>query len=137
MAACMERRAGAALVKAEYEKAAARWRELLGNLRTLGRCSFIPRDRGDEDERFSPWIVQASFEGIPGEVMVRSLDDAGFAVSTGSACASRSRQRPILAAMGVDEPQSLGGIRISQGWSTTMEDIEQLVRAIKAILRVL
>ncbi|MDR0689455.1 MAG: aminotransferase class V-fold PLP-dependent enzyme, partial [Spirochaetaceae bacterium] len=85
MAASMEHRAGAALVKEEYEKAAGRCRELLRNLRTLRRCSFIPRDRRDEDDRFSPWIVQLSFEGIPGEVMVRSLDDAGFAVSTGSA----------------------------------------------------
>ncbi|MDR2028293.1 MAG: aminotransferase class V-fold PLP-dependent enzyme, partial [Treponema sp.] len=75
MAACMERRAGAAQVQAEYERAAGRWKELLRNLRTLGRCSLIPRDRGDEDERFSPWIVQLAFEDIPGEVMVRSLDD--------------------------------------------------------------
>jgi cysteine desulfurase len=137
MAACMERRGDAALVKEEYAGAAGRWRELLRNLRTLGRCSFIPRDRRDEDERFSPWIVQLAFEDIPGEVMVRSLDDAGFAVSTGSACSSRSQKRPVLAAMGIDEQQSLRGIRISQGWSTTMEDIEQLIRAIKTILAVL
>jgi cysteine sulfinate desulfinase/cysteine desulfurase-like protein len=39
--------------------------------------------------------------------------------------------------MGLDEAQSFRGIRISQGWSTTMEDIEQLIRAIKAILAVL
>jgi cysteine desulfurase len=137
LAACMEKRAGAAIVKAEYAGAAARWKELLGSLRTLGRCSLIPGDRGDEDERFSPWIVQAAFEGIPGEVMVRSLDDAGFAVSTGSACSSRSPERPVLAAMGIDEERSLQGIRISQGWSTTMEDIEELIRAIKNILKVL
>jgi cysteine desulfurase len=137
LACCMERRAKAAFVKGEYEKAAARWKELLGTLRTLGRCSLIPRDRRDEDQRFSPWIAQIAFEGIPGQVMVRALDDAGFAVSTGSACSSRSQKRPVLAAMGIDEARSLQGIRVSQGWSTTMDDIEQLVRAIRHILTVL
>jgi cysteine desulfurase len=69
--------------------------------------------------------------------MVRALDDAGFAVSTGSACSSREQQRPVLLAMGVNAARSLEGIRISQGWSTTMEEIEQLIAAIKTILEVL
>jgi cysteine desulfurase len=103
----------------------------------MERCALIPGDRGEEDPNFSPWILQAGFRNIPGEVMARALDDAGFAVSTGSACSSRKQQRPVLLAMGVSAAQSLEGIRISQGWSTTMEEIEKLIAAIATILETL
>jgi cysteine desulfurase len=137
LARCLERRARPETVRAEYAAAAQRWKALIGALRSMDRCSLIPADRGDEDGRFSPYILQAAFRGIPGEVMVRALDDAGFAVSTGSACSSASAARPVLAAMGVDEHTGFEGIRLSQGWSTTMDDIERLVRAIGGILQTL
>jgi cysteine desulfurase len=98
-------------------------------------CSLIPADRGDEDRRFSPCILQAAFDGIPGEVMVRALDQAGFAVSTGSACSSAGKDRPVLRAMGIDPKTSLEGIRISQGWSTTEGEIDLLTGAIRDALR--
>ena len=66
--------------------------------------------------------------------MARVLDDAGFAVSTGSACSARSLKRPVLEAIGIGGEQSLEGIRISQGWATTIEEIEQLIAAIAKIL---
>ena len=69
--------------------------------------------------------------------MTRALDDAGFAVSTGSACSSALKKRPVLDAMGISEQQALEGIRISQGYSTTTEDIEKLVDAVRKILQVL
>jgi cysteine desulfurase len=61
--------------------------------------------------------------------MVRALDEKGFAVSTGSACSSADKKRPVLDAMGIDPETAFSGIRISQGWSTTMEDIEALAEA--------
>jgi cysteine desulfurase len=133
----LERLAGPREAEANYEAAAARWKRLIRALRSMDRCFLIPGDRGEEDPNFSPWILQAGFRNIPGEVMVRALDDAGFAVSTGSACSSREQRRPVLLAMGIDAERSLEGIRISQGWSTTMEEIEKLIAAIKAILEVL
>ncbi|MDR1108620.1 MAG: cysteine desulfurase [Spirochaetaceae bacterium] len=137
LADCLERRLAAAPLREEYEAAATRGELLIRGLRRLDRCSLIPRDRGERDPRFSPYILQAAFRDIPGEVMVRALDDAGFAVSTGSACSSASQKRPILAAMGVDEKTAFQGIRISQGWSTTAADGEALVEAIGAILKIL
>ncbi|MDR3139092.1 MAG: cysteine desulfurase [Treponema sp.] len=134
LAAALERRAAPGIVQEEYQKARARWKWLIGAFKTLKRCTLIPGDREQEDPRFSPWILQAAFEGIPGEVMVRALDDAGFAVSTGSACAIAGGERPVLAAMGVDNQKSFEGIRISQGWSTAMEEVELLFEAIKSIL---
>jgi cysteine desulfurase len=66
--------------------------------------------------------------------MVRALDSEGFAVSTGSACSSASPERPVLSAMGLDEHARLEGIRISQGWSTTMEDIAALLGGVEKVL---
>ncbi|MDR0597564.1 MAG: cysteine desulfurase [Treponema sp.] len=137
LADCMERLAGPREAAANHKAAAERWKGLIRALRNMDRCFLIPSDRGDEDRNFSPWILQAGFRNIPGEVMVRALDDRGFAVSTGSACSSREQRRPVLLAMGIDAEQSLEGIRISQGWSTTMEEIEKLIAAVKTILEIL
>jgi cysteine desulfurase len=133
-AACMERYAQADTIKEENEKAAARMERLVGKLQEMPRCMLIPEDRQARDSRFSPWILQASFNGIPGEVMARCLDDAGFAVGTGSACSSRETRRPVLEAMGVDSDRAFEGIRISQGWTTTDDDIDALAAALKEIL---
>ncbi|GHV78282.1 hypothetical protein AGMMS49944_00730 [Spirochaetia bacterium] len=137
LADCMERFAAPQRVAAEASAARERWGLLIRALRTMDRCTLIPEDRRDDDERFSPWILQAGFRGLPGEVMARALDDAGFAVSTGSACSARSPKRPVLEAMGIRGDRSLEGIRISQGWTTSMEEIELLIAAIAHILEVL
>jgi len=134
LADCLESHALSAKIDAEQTKARSRWQRLLSALIGIERCSIIPAERGCDDERFSPYIVQAAFRDIPGEVMTRALDDLGFAVSTGSACSSASPERPVLAAMGINDGQSLEGIRISQGWSTTDEDIDLLLAAVSQVL---
>lgn len=122
------------LNKNTFIDAENRMERLIRGLHDFKRCSIIPSSRNEKDGRFSPYILQAAFSDIPGEVMLRALDDAGFAVSTGSACSSGGRGRPVLAAMGIDKKKASEGIRISQGFSTTYEDIEALLSAIKAIL---
>jgi cysteine desulfurase len=137
LASSLEKHGSPRTVKNEYEKAARRWKKLIDALRSMERCSLIPRDRTGEGDDFSPYILQAAFDDIPGEVMVRALDDLGFAVSTGSACSSASPERPVLKAMGINPKQSLEGVRISQGWSTTDQDIDQLLQALGEVLRFL
>ncbi|MDR2258670.1 MAG: cysteine desulfurase [Treponema sp.] len=137
LAACLENHASPEAVKNEYEKASRRWKKFIRALKSMERCSLIPLDRPEEGDGFSPYILQAAFKEIPGEVMVRALDDMGFAVSTGSACSSASPERPVLQAMGIDPQQSLEGIRVSQGWSTTDEEIELLLQALREVLRFL
>jgi cysteine desulfurase len=136
LAHCLESRA-AELHGDGITAARSRWQHLLSALAQIDRCRLIPADREFDDERFSPYIAQVGFRDIPGEVMVRALDDKGFAVSTGSACTSASPERPVLAAMGIEDSLRLEGIRISQGWTTTDEDIELLLAAIKEVLRFL
>jgi cysteine desulfurase len=122
-------------LETERQRAAERLDRLMRGLGALGRYSPIPRDRlNADDRRFSPYILQAAFDGVPGEVMVRALDQAGFAVSTGSACSSSKTGRPVLEAMGVDPKLQREGIRISQGRSTGGEEIDLLVRALSACL---
>jgi cysteine desulfurase len=122
------------VVQADYERAAERCARLIHGIRAIDGGRTIPFDRAEADPRFSPYIVQAAFRGVPGEALARALDDAGFAVSTGSACSSSSRERPVLAAMGVDKATSLEGIRVSQGWSTSMDDIDRLLVAIGQVV---
>ena len=120
LAACLEKYAAPETLREQYAGAAARGNALISALAETGRCTLIPAGRTADDPRFSPWIFQLAFDGIPGEVMVRALDAAGVAVSTGSACSSRKKERPVLDAMGVSAKTAFEGIRISQGWSTTM-----------------
>ncbi|MDR3160995.1 MAG: cysteine desulfurase [Spirochaetaceae bacterium] len=135
LADCLERRLAPDALRAAFAAARDRERALIRSLRGMDRCTLIPRDREEDDGRFSPYILQAAFRGIPGEVMARALDDEGFAVSTGSACSSGTGKRPILTAMGLDERTAAEGIRISQGWSTTAEEVQALIGALEKILK--
>ncbi|MCL2806196.1 MAG: cysteine desulfurase [Treponema sp.] len=108
---------------------------LMTGLAKFERCVFIPKERSPAS--FSPYILQAAFKDIPGEVMARALDDLGFAVSTGSACSSSSPERPVLAAMGIEEKLRIEGIRISQGYTTTDEEIDLLIDAVAEVLKFL
>jgi cysteine desulfurase len=70
-------------------------------------------------------------------VVVRALDDEGIAVSTGSACSSASVERPVLAAIGLDEEARLEGFRVSQGWTTSHADFDALLSGIEKALNFL
>jgi len=133
LAYCLEWLAAKDALEAHYEQAARRMERLISELHQLGGCTLIPQDREPRDRRFSPYILQAAFPGIPGEVMVRSLDDSGIAISTGSACSTGKTERPVLKAMGIDADTAFCAVRFSQGWNTTDEDIETLLGALKTI----
>ena len=56
------------------------------------------------------------------------LDRQGFAVSTGSACASGKEQTShVLAAMGFGTGEASRALRFSSGWETTREDWDRLL----------
>src|SRR6185436_5324458 len=65
---------------------------------------------------------------------VVKLDKAGFAVSTGSACAS-GKEKPshVLNAMGFAPEESSRMIRFSSGWQTTAEDWQKLLDGIASV----
>lgn len=63
---------------------------------------------------------------------VVKLDKAGYAVSTGSACAS-GKEHPshVLAAMGFSEAEASRALRFSSGWETTEDDWHKLLEGIR------
>jgi cysteine desulfurase len=64
-----------------------------------------------------------------------ALDRAGFAVASGSACASGSAEpSPVLLAMGVEPELARGAIRVSLGRSNSMQQIEEFVRVLQVEL---
>lgn len=109
------------------------------NLKTLEKCRLVPElreDFSDEAQKnFSPWVVQAAFVGIPGNVMVRALDAKGFSISTGSACSAKKQSRPILAAMNASREIQDSAVRFSFGPATKKQALEDLFDAIKDIVK--
>ena len=79
-----------------------------------------------------PNNVDISFEYIEGESILFSLDLAGIAVSSGSACSSGSLEPShVLLAMGVDEALAHGSIRFTFGKHNTPEEIDYAVDKLK------
>ena len=64
--------------------------------------------------------------------MLLGLDAAGVSVHSGSSCSSESLEpSPVLEAMGVDAQRSL---RVSVGWSSTVEDVDRFLDALPRVL---
>ncbi len=75
-----------------------------------------------------------SMPGVASETQVMALDLAGVAVSAGSACSSGKVTRShVLDAMGVDDDEAAGAIRVSLGWTTTERDVERFVDAWRSL----
>ncbi len=73
-----------------------------------------------------PNTLNLAFEGVEGDTLLISLDMAGVAVSTGSACSSGSGlPSPVLTAMGIPIDKINSSIRFSLGLSNTMAEIEK------------
>jgi cysteine desulfurase len=86
---------------------------------------------GDTDARV-PHIVCVGVAGVEAEAVLLSLDQAGIAAHSGSACSSESLEpSPVLAAMGVEAERSL---RVSVGWSTTDADVDAFCTAFPAVV---
>ena len=70
-----------------------------------------------------------------GDDLVAALDHAGIAASTGSACISGSREpSEALLAMGFDEERSRGGLRITFGATTTLDEARSAGELVRSVL---
>lgn len=93
----------------------------------------VPEARLDHPERYSPFIVMLSMPGLPADVLVRVMSDAGVYLSRGSACGStRSKLSPVLVAMGVAAETAQGAFRVSFGQTTTADEIQAFFYALDA-----
>jgi len=89
---------------------------------------------GEKTDRL-PNTCAFSIPGRRAETLVIALDLEGVAVSSGSACSSgKTGAGHVLSAMGVDSETAMGAIRVSVGWTSTDDDIDQFGRALANVL---
>lgn len=73
----------------------------------------------------SPFILNVSFLGTRGEVLLHRLEQGGIYVSTGSACSSNKKEKShVLAAMGRTYKEIDGALRFSFSEFNTLEEME-------------
>ncbi|KKM09855.1 cysteine desulfurase [Clostridiales bacterium PH28_bin88] len=98
----------------------------------------IPGTRlnGPSPEQGAPHILNLSFPGVKGEVLIHTLETDGIYVSTGSACHSR-RNDPshVLVAMGLKKKELDGAIRFSFSHLNTPEEIDMVVERLAEAVR--
>ena len=114
---------------------AERTKSFVEKLAALPGCTIVPPSRLEKPELFSPYVVQAAFKNIPGNVMLRALDSKGFSISTGSACSAKKNKRPVLEAMHVDPKLRENAVRFSFGPHTTDKALEELLAAVAEVNR--
>lgn len=85
--------------------------------------------------RRHPGNANITFEYIEGESILLLLDSFGIAVSTGSACSSKSLEPShVLSAIGVPDEMIHGTIRFTVGDFTTKEDIDYTVECLVKVV---
>lgn len=75
-----------------------------------------------------PQNVNVSFEGVDGEAIALALDQAGIAVSTGSACSTGAEEPShAVLALGVSPELARGAVRLTLGRDTTRGEIMRVL----------
>jgi len=133
--------AGAVGLAAAFELAVAERTETATRLRAL-RDSLVAAVSATDGVELTghptdrlPGMASFVAAGIDGSAATMSLDLAGLACSTGSACVSGSNEvSHVLSAMRYPDEEARGALRFSLGRSTTADEIRQaadlIVRAI-------
>lgn len=87
------------------------------------------------DENRIPQNVNITFHFVEGESITLHLDMRGFAVSTGSACFSKSLEAShVITGIGGDHERAHGSVRFSLGRFNDMEDIDSVVGATSEVI---
>jgi cysteine desulfurase len=82
-----------------------------------------------------PGNANFSFSGMEGEALVLSLDIAGIAASSGSACSSGSLEPShVLMAMGVPMSAAQSALRLTVGEDNTEEEIDYTIDKVTQII---
>lgn len=85
-----------------------------------------------EGSKACPSVLNVSFLGTRGEVLLHTLETAGIYVSTGSACSSNKKgQSHVLKAMGLKDKEIEGALRFSFSEFNTIEEMEYVLENLK------
>lgn len=83
----------------------------------------------------TPQNANVSFHYVEGESITLHLDMRGFAVSTGSACFSRSLEGShVIMGIGGDHERAHGSIRFTFGRYNHMEEVDDIVDALAEVV---
>lgn len=81
------------------------------------------------------FCLDAPDSGLTGKTLVRQMNLAGIAISSGSACHSgKLTPSPILQAMGYPDLVAQGGIRLTLGKQTTVADIDWTAFVLRQVI---
>ena len=124
----------ARLAAEELEERVRHERQLRDEI--LAGVTEIPgiRVNGHRERRLSN-NAHLAVEGVEAEALVLFLDSLGYAVGSGSACASGSaghKASPVLLAMGREEREALSAVRVTTGKDNTREEVEGFLEAFSA-----
>ncbi len=79
-----------------------------------------------------PSVLNVSFLGTRGEVLLHTLEQDGIFVSTGSACSSNKKGRShVLAAMGLSDKEIEGAVRFSFSEFNTVKEMDYVLEKTK------
>lgn len=121
----------AAIARDELREESARLLRVCGHIAQelrcrISNCYFF----GHETQRL-PGHLSFGFRGQEHELarILTQLDQAGVAVSAGSACSANHSGKPsgVLLAMGYDQEQARGLIRVSLGRFSTQEEVDRFI----------
>jgi len=92
----------------------------------------IPDTYINATDSTSPYILNLSFLGTRGEVIVHMLSERGIYVSMGAACKSRNkRDTSSLALMGYTKDRAESAVRFSFSHINTLAEVEETKHALK------
>lgn len=119
--------AAARLAREEFEDRVARERALRERL--ISGLTRVPgvRLNGHRERRLSN-NVHVSVDGVEAEGLVLICDAEGYAIGSGSACASGGHKAsPVLLAMGKDEREAFSVVRISVSKDNTEDEMDGFI----------
>ena len=86
----------------------------------------------ESPEQCAASVLNVSFLGTRGEVILHTLETERIYVSTGSACSSNKKGKShVLAAMGLTEKEIEGAIRFSLSRYNTIEEMDVVIESVK------
>ncbi len=83
-----------------------------------------------------PGNSNISFEGVNGSDLLYELDNVGICASSGSACNSEeATPSHVLSAIGLDEKEAKGALRVTFGEFNTKEEVDYLVKNLEIAVK--
>lgn len=92
----------------------------------------IPGSTINSPQDGAPHLLNVSFDGVRGEVLVHFLEQKRIFVAMGAACSSRKKDvSHVLKAVGLNQEQILSSIRISLAPHLTLAQMDYVVYSLK------